>query len=175
MSVQILNSELLYDGYLKFRVDRIQMPNGFTFPLSYLDTIAAVLVLPICAAGIVMIRQYRHPVKREVLDLPGGSIDAGETFEQAARRELLEEAGYTAEEWHSLGAFHHAPGCMNSLVHVFAARGLTQGVAKPDLVELITPVIVPFADFERLIGAEPMEATAPLAYLLAQRKGLLPV
>lgn len=51
---------------------------------------------------------------------------------------------------------------MNSHVPVFAARGLTQGMAKPDVVELSTPVIGSFADFERRIGAEPMEATAPL-------------
>lgn len=175
MTVKVHSTRLAYDGYMKFRVDQLELPNGFSFPYGYVDTIVAVLVLPILADGILMLRQYRHAVKREVYDLPGGGVQEGEAFKQAARRELLEEGGCTAAEWHSLGSFHHAPGCMDSIVHVFAAKDLTPGAAAPDIAEMITPVVVSFAEFERMIETEPMEAAAPLAYFLAQRKGLLPV
>jgi ADP-ribose pyrophosphatase len=174
MDVKTLGSELGYDGYLKIRIDHIQLPNGFTFQYDYVDTIRAVLILPLLGDQIVMIRQYRHAVKREVYDLPGGGVHGDESFEETARRELLEETGYTAKSWHSLGTFHHAPGCMDSIVHVFAATGLTPGIAQPEVAEILTPVTVSLVDFERMIDSEPMEAAVPLAYFLARRKGLIP-
>jgi ADP-ribose pyrophosphatase len=173
MDVKTLGTELGYNGFLKIRVDRIELPNGFTFNYDYVDKIVAVLTLPILGDQIVMIKQYRHAVKREVYDLPGGGVSAGESPEEAARRELLEEAGYTAAHMHPLGTFHHAPGCMDSVVHVFAATGLTPGIARPEIAEILTPVCIPFGEFERMIDSEPMEATAPLAYFLAVRKGLI--
>ena len=173
MAVKTLGTELGYNGFLKIRVDRIELPNGLTFNYDYVDKIVAVLVLPILDDEIVMIKQYRHAVKREVYDLPGGGVHEGETFEDAGRRELMEEAGYTAGHMHRLGTFHHVPGCMDSVVHVFAATELTPGIAQPESSEIITPVCIPFAEFERMIETDPMEATAPLAYFLAQRKGLI--
>lgn len=173
MEIKTLGTELGYNGFLKIRVDRIELPNGLTFNYDYVDKIVAVLILPIFRDQIVMIKQYRHAVKREVYDLPGGGVHEGESFEDAARRELLEEAGYTAAHMHSLGTFHHAPGCMDSVVHVFAATELTPGIAQPEIAEIITPVCIPFGEFERMIETEPMEATAPLAYFLARRKGLI--
>ena len=173
MDVKTLGTELGYNGHLKIRIDHIQLPNGLTFKYDYVDTIRAVLILPILGDQIVMIKQYRHAVKREVYDLPGGGVEADESFEAAARRELLEEAGYTAQYLHSLGTFHHAPGCMDSIVHLFAATGLTPGIAQPDVAEILTPVAVPLVDFDRMIEIEPMEAAVPLAYFLARRKGLI--
>jgi ADP-ribose pyrophosphatase len=173
LDVKTLGTELGYNGHLKIRIDHIQLPNGFTFKYDYVDTIRAVLILPILGDQIVMIRQYRHAVKREVYDLPGGGVEADESFEAAARRELLEEAGYTAQDLHSLGTFHHAPGCMDSIVHLFAATGLTPGIAQPEVAEILTPITVPLVDFDRMIETEPMEAAVPLAYFLARRKGLI--
>ena len=174
MAVKTLSTELGYNGFLKIRIDRIELPNGFTFNYDYVDKIVAVLVLPILSDQILMIKQYRHAVKREVYDLPGGGVHEGESFEDAARREMLEEAGYTAGRMHFLGTFHHVPGCMDSVVHVFAATELTPGIAQPEIAEMVTPVCIPFAEFERMIETDPMEATAPLAYFLAVRKGLIP-
>jgi ADP-ribose pyrophosphatase len=174
MSVKLFGSEIAYDGFIKIRKDEIEWPDGRRHYFDYVDTITAVLVLPILGDQIVMLKQYRHPLKRIVYDLPAGGVKTGEPIEDAARRELLEETGYTAQQWHSLGAFHHIPGCMDSVVHLFAATGLAPGVASPESGEFIESITVTVADFERLIDAEPMEAAVPLAYFLARRKGLIP-
>jgi 8-oxo-dGTP pyrophosphatase MutT (NUDIX family) len=83
MDVKTLGTELGYNGFLKIRIDHIQLPNGFTFKYDYVDTITAVLILPILNNQIVMIRQYRHAVKREVYDLPGGGVQTDEPFDWA--------------------------------------------------------------------------------------------
>ena len=87
MDVKTLGTELGYNGFLKIRVDHIELPNGLTFKFDYVDKIVAVLVLPILGDQIVMVKQYRHAVKREVYDLPGGGVHESESFEDAARRE----------------------------------------------------------------------------------------
>lgn len=173
MTVTLLGSEIAYNGFIKIRKDDIVWPDGRRHYFDYVDTITAVLILPILREQIVMLRQYRHPLKRVVYDLPAGGVKAGERIEGAAQRELLEETGYTAQRWRRLGACHHIPGCMDSVVHLFAATDLTPGIATPEPGELIQPVTVAFADFERLIDVELMEAAVPLAYFLAQRRGLL--
>ena len=64
-------------------------------------------VLPLTEAGeLVLVRQYRYPVRQTFLEIPAGKIDAGEAWLATAQRELLEETGYTARRWHALPVAH---------------------------------------------------------------------
>ena len=93
---------------------------------------------------IVLVRQFRHGVDRFTLELPGGSVNSGESPAEAAPRELAEETGFVSELWELLGsAFTHPSVCSNS-VHMFLASGavLTEGLP-PDKGEEIEVVAVP--------------------------------
>ena len=76
---------------------------------------------------VLMIRQYRHPVGQMLWELPAGLRDvAGEPLLQTARRELLEETGYQARDWHVLADYFSSPGIITERLRVFLARGLTE-------------------------------------------------
>ncbi len=73
---------------------------------------------------LVMVRQYRIGIRARTVETPGGMVDAGETHGEAARRELLEETGFAAEDWHYLGAVQPNPAIHDNLCHHWLADGV---------------------------------------------------
>jgi 8-oxo-dGTP pyrophosphatase MutT (NUDIX family) len=120
------------DRWLAVRSDTVQLANGQT--LEAYHTIEAddwVNVIAITEAGsIVLVEQYRHPVGRTLIELPAGMIDAGETPEAAARRELLEETGHAEGQWHDLGALFPVAARLANQVRTWLALGVRK-VADP--------------------------------------------
>jgi len=106
-------------------VERIELPDGRTIPDYYVIKLPDyVLIYAEMDDGTVpMLRQYKHGLHRVCLSFPGGAIEEGESPVIAAHRELLEETGYEAAEWHSLGAFmtNANQGC--NVAHLFRATG----------------------------------------------------
>ena len=108
------------------RTDRVRMPDDGVADRQVVQHPGAVAVVALDDTGqVLMIRQYRHPVGRLLWELPAGLRDVpGEPAQVTARRELLEEAGYTARDWRVLVDFYSSPGVSTERVRVFLARGL---------------------------------------------------
>ena len=83
---------------------------------------------------VVLVRQFRFGIGKITTEIPGGIVDPGETSGEAARRELLEETGYTSEDWAYLGAVEANPATQNNLCHHWVARGVVK-VNEPELGE----------------------------------------
>ena len=92
-------------------MDSVVKPNEKKTTREVVEHVDCVVILPVDSNdNILLVRQYRHAVDKELLELPAGSIDPGETPEQAATRELREETGYKPGKLEGLGGFYAAPG-----------------------------------------------------------------
>lgn len=136
---RVLDIEVITSAPKRFVRERLAMPDGYETDWYFVDTPPSVLVVPVTADGtLVMVRQYRHNLKRHVLEFPAGVVEDGEGLEEAALRELLEETGYRRARGCrllSLGAFYSLPSETNKYTHAFLAEAVERaGPALGDAV-----------------------------------------
>jgi 8-oxo-dGTP pyrophosphatase MutT (NUDIX family) len=128
----IVSSEVVFDGHVwdirreTFRLD------GHEITREYMDHTGAVAVLALDERDrVLLIKQYRHPVRTRDWELPAGLLDLdGESPLLAAQRELAEEADLVAEDWALLNEFMSSPGGSNEVIRTYLARGVS---AAPDV------------------------------------------
>ncbi|ANY16990.1 NUDIX domain-containing protein [Bordetella pseudohinzii] len=133
------SSELVYDGrFLKVRRDMVRLPNEHVVSREYVVHPGAVVVIPLLDDGRVLLeRQYRYPIERVMTEFPAGKLDPGEDPLACAKRELLEETGYTAAQWARAGALHLAIAYSTEIIHIYFARGLSAGERRLDADEFL--------------------------------------
>lgn len=149
---QTLASEKINVGYFTVVKNRVKV-NGHEQPYDYLEIKSGVSVLPIKGDKIVMQRQYRYPIHSWQWEIPSGFVDEGESFEEAAIRELKEETGYEVQRLYELGAFYPSFGSTNEIIHLFAAECGALGENNREPGELISVVEVSEDEFKRLIAS----------------------
>jgi ADP-ribose pyrophosphatase len=142
-----MSSEDVFDGVLlKVRRDVVRLPDGSSGGREYIEHPGAVAILPILDSGeIVLERQFRYPLHRTMIEIPAGKIDAGEAPLATARRELLEETGYSARDWRHLLTFHPVIAYSTERIEIFLARGLTKQEARLDEGEFLEVFTAPLA------------------------------
>jgi ADP-ribose pyrophosphatase len=118
----------VHGAMVTLRTDQVRMPDGDLAPRDVVEHPGAVAVVALDGSGqVLLIRQYRHPVGRLLWEIPAGLRDVpGEPLLAAAERELREETGYAAREWHVLADCFTSPGIIGERLRVFLARDLTQ-------------------------------------------------
>ncbi|HVT67554.1 MAG TPA: NUDIX hydrolase [Trebonia sp.] len=119
-------TEQFKNRLITVRTDSVRMPDGQHADRTVVSHIGAVAVLALDDADrVLMIRQYRHPAGRELWEIPAGLRDVdGEAMVETARRELAEETGHAAREWHALLDSYASPGIGTERIRIFLARGL---------------------------------------------------
>ncbi|MHB1042591.1 MAG: NUDIX hydrolase [Eubacteriales bacterium] len=126
-------------------MDTVENPGGRTGTREVVEYNGAVAVVPLNEnRELLMVRQYRYAVKKELLEIPAGKIEPGEDPAACARRELLEETGYKAADLTPVLHFFSTPGFTTEEMHIFVAVGLTPGEQDLDDDEFIDVVVVPF-------------------------------
>jgi ADP-ribose pyrophosphatase len=129
-----VDGELAYDGnFLKVSRDRVKLPDGKITQREFIRHPGAVVILALFDDGRVLLeRQYRYPNDQVFIEFPAGKIDPGEASLACAKRELEEETGYTATDWHYVCTIHNAIAYSDEHLDLFLARGLTAGDARLD-------------------------------------------
>jgi ADP-ribose diphosphatase len=142
------------DRWLSVRADRCRMPDGREvdpyYVLEYPDWINVVAVTE--SDEVVLVRQYRHGIARVVLELPSGVVEANDGSPlETARRELLEETGYTSDSFRLTGILSANPATHSNLTHCFLATGCRKvAEPSPDEIEELEVVVVPLVRLGRL-------------------------
>lgn len=127
------STDLAQGGIAVFRRDRVRMTDGSVADREYLVHPGSVgVVLLDDDERVLMLRQYRHPVRHQLWELPAGLLDEpGEAPLEAAKRELYEEAHLTAERWAVLADYWNTAGSSNEAMRLFLARGCREADGEP--------------------------------------------
>jgi ADP-ribose pyrophosphatase len=165
-----LGSErLLANRYFSLRSDRLRLPDGgIKDPYFVLERPDAAIIVPITESNeVVLVSQYRPPLEMMELGLPAGLVEVGERPEEAARRELAEETGYTGGEWEPLGSLASSPSLKDNWAYLFLARGVEETAAPdPDEHELVEVVKVPLEDLRGLVHSGKIVSSSGVAAVL---------
>lgn len=141
------SGEQVFDGkLLKVYRDDVRLPDGSHGQREYIRHPGAVAIVPLFDDGSILLeRQFRYPHHREFIEVPAGKLEPNEPHLETARRELLEETGYTAREWKRLATIHTAIAYTNEAIDLFVARKLQKaGSAQLDAGEFVETLVVAF-------------------------------
>jgi ADP-ribose pyrophosphatase len=175
------SSETVFSGaLLHVQRDFARLPDGSTGIREWIKHPGASAVLPLFPDGdILLLKQFRYPVKQVFYEVPAGKLDQGETPDQTAVRELREEAGLTAGNLAYAGHYYPGIGYANEIIHFFLAWDLRDAPSNPDHDEFVQPIRMPFSEaLEMIYSNEISDGKTALCLLKAQRVaqklGLLP-
>ncbi len=164
---RVAASQPIYSGrVVKLRLDDVEMEPGTTVRRELIEHPGAVVIVAEDGQGrLLWVRQYRYAADRALLELPAGTLEPPEPPEACARRELVEETGFSGTEWRLLGNFYTAPGFCTEYMHVFAARDLTPAEADGDEDEAIEVVPLTLEESLRQIDSGEIEDAKSIAAL----------
>ncbi|MFC3532827.1 NUDIX domain-containing protein [Vogesella facilis] len=152
LTEKTLSSEQVFNGgFIKVSRDAVALPDGSTASREFIRHPGAAAVLALTDDGqLVMERQYRYPAGREFLEIPAGKLDPAELPHDTARRELLEETGYTAQQWRYLGKAWPCIGYADEVIHYYLATGLRLQARQLDEGEFLEVLLLPLQDVQRM-------------------------
>ena len=149
-----ITSERLLDGKLiRVQSDRVRLPDGSESWREYVLHPGAVLIAAFLDDDTLLFEhQYRYPVRRHFIELPAGKIDPDEPHADTARRELLEETGYTAASWQQVVTLHAGIGYSNETIELYVARDLTQVGHRRDQGEFLEVFTMSLSEAVEMVG-----------------------
>ena len=167
-----IDGEVKYNGVIvKVRLDHAQLENGKIVRREVVEHPGGVGILPIEEDGTCyLVRQFRYPFSRQLLEIPAGKLEYGEDPLACAVRELGEETGFTADELIPLGKCLTSPGFSSEVLHLYLARGLRAGRAHLDEDEFLNVEKYPLKELAAMADRNELEdGKTQIAILKAER------
>jgi ADP-ribose pyrophosphatase len=175
--VRVISSKVSFRGpVFSVETDHVEEPGNVRARRDVIRHSGSIVVLPLDDSGrtprVLLERQYRYAAGRRMWELPAGRIDPGENPLAAARRELIEETGYTASRWQKALFFYVSPGFLDESMTVYLASGLRKGVAQPEEDERIAVRFFPLRQAARMATSGKIIDAKTIASLLWLEKRL---
>lgn len=170
--VRVSTREIFNGRILHVQEDMARLPNDSVKSREVVRHIGAVCVIPILDDGrVIMERQFRYPIDQVIWEIPAGKLDSkDEDPLDAAKRELREETGYSAENWRPLGVFYPAAAYCDEKIHMYLATGLFAGRQDLDDDEFLDVELVPLTKLvDMVMSGEITDAKTQTAVLKAAR------
>jgi len=141
-----IGSRTVYQGRLLHVLeDAVRLPDGKTTAREYIRHPGAVMMVALTADDqVLLVRQFRYPLRRHFIEIPAGKMEPGEEPLATARREFREECGFDAASWQHLTTIHPCIGYSDERIELFLARDLTPVAAVPDEGEFLDVIRTPF-------------------------------
>ncbi|PTM58590.1 NUDIX hydrolase [Desmospora activa] len=157
---------------IQVQVDEVELPDGRRASRELVKHPGAVSILALTEEQkIVLVRQFRKPLEKTILELPAGKLEPGEAPVECAKRELKEETGYTADRLTKVAGFYTSPGFADEYLHIYQAEGLKKGEAIPDTDEFVETVELTLEEaFARLATGEIDDAKTVVALYMWQNR-----
>ena len=151
-----IDSELKYEGKIvSLRVGSVRLDNGGVATREVIEHPGGVAVVPVVNRTVILVRQFRISIGREIVELPAGRLEAQESPRECARRELEEELGYRARELIWMASYYSSVGFTNERMHIFLGLDLERVAERPEWDERVQAVELPIGDIEtRLLNGE---------------------
>jgi len=170
-----ISSRYVYKGrVVNLRIDTVREADGRESTREIVEHNPCIAVIPLDDEGnIILVRQYRKPIEKELLEIPAGGIDGNEDPEAAVRRELQEEIGYLPGRVIRIGGFYSTPGFSNEYLYLFIASDLTPGQLYAEDTAGISIVRIKPRQILRMIRSgeiQDAKSIAGLLYFLDYRK-----
>ncbi|HQR35573.1 MAG TPA: NUDIX hydrolase [Blastocatellia bacterium] len=177
MPRQLIESEKIFTGVVfAIERDRLKEENGFEIVREVVRHPGGAGCLPLFDDGrVALVKQYRHPARCELLEIPAGKIEAGETPMESAARELEQEIGFRAGRIEHLADFYSTPGFCEERLYVYLATELTPVEQNLDHDEFVEIVYLPLAEAVAMAARNELEDSKTIIALLlaAQRVGIV--
>ena len=174
MRFELLHSETVFTGRaFTVRRDTLRLPDDRRTRLDIVEHVGSVVLIPLDGHGnLLFVRQYRHAAGLDLLELPAGTLEAGEAPEACARREVREETGMAAGRLEHLGEFYLAPGYSTEYMYVYLATDLRPDPLEADADEFLTVESLPLAKALEMAEKGRIPDAKTLAALLLARARL---
>ena len=174
MPFELLKSEVLLQGRaFKIRRDHLKTPDGRETKYEIIEHGGSVIVIPVDENGdVFFVRQYRHAAGKDLLELPAGTRDGDEPYEECAAREIREETGMEAGKLKKVGEFYLAPGYSTEFMIVYLATDLKHNPLQADDDEFLQVEKIPLRKAMEMAERGEMPDAKSLAALLLARPHL---
>ncbi len=163
-----LSSRLIYEGReVKLRIDTVKMPSGRETTHEIVEHSDCVAIVAIDADdNVLLVKQFRQAVGKELLEIPAGGIEVGEDPAATVRREMREETGCLPRKVERFGGFYSSPGYGTEYLHLYLATDLVPSPLSAEDTESIELVRVPISQIPSLITSEGICDAKSIAGLL---------
>ncbi len=165
-----LSSNPVFEGrILKLRVDRVLLPDGKESTREIVEHDGAAAVVAVDEKNnIHLVRQFRKPLEKTIMEIPAGILYPLEEPLSCAQRELEEEVGLKAKQWNKLLSYYSAPGFCDEIIHIFLARELYEGTTNLDEDEFLEHICLPLEEaYGKVVAGEIVDGKSIIGIQMA--------